>query len=500
MGEMKEQMSLLLPVLLPVAAGVLALFCKGMEKDRRVLVRYVAGTLVLEAAALVPALMGDGSLELLRLTDTITVRLRADSLGKLFAALTASVWLLVGIYATSYMGHEREERRFFGFYLIVLGVLIGLDFSSNLITLYLFYEMMTLTALPLVLHERTKEAVWAGLKFLFFSVAGAFLALFGIFFLLAFCGNVDFVPGGALGQSLGSLRGQEGVLMAAVFCMLVGFGTKAGMFPLHGWLPTAHPVAPAPASAVLSGVITKTGVLAVIRVVYYVVGPAVIRGTWVQQMWILLTLFTVFMGSMMAYREPVLKKRLAYSTVSQVSYVLFGLSVLELDAFTGALAHVVFHSLIKDGLFLCAGSMILTTGMTRVEDMRGLGSRLPVLMGCYTILSLALVGIPPASGFISKWYLAVGALASGTGAWSWIGPAVLLTSALLTAGYLLPLTIRSFFPGREETQAGTAVLSGAELPLCQLVPVAVLAAGALLFGCFPNALLGFLRDLAAAVL
>ena len=171
-----------------------------------------------------------------------------------------------------------------------------------------------------------------------------------------------------------------------------------------------------------------------------------------QNVWIFLTLITVFMGSMLAYREPVLKKRLAYSTVSQVSYVLFGLSVLEPQAFAGALSHVVFHSLIKNALFLSAGAIIAVTGRTQVKEMRGLGSTMPVLLGCYTVVSLALVGIPPASGFVSKWYLATGALASETGIWTWLGPVVLLVSALLTAGYLLPLTIQGFFPGKDSAE------------------------------------------------
>ena len=193
---------------------------------------------------------------------------------------------------------------------------------------------MTLTSLPLVLHERSREAVRAGLKYLFYSVAGAFLALFGIFFLAGVSTSLTFTPGGVLSD--GALAGKEGLLLVSAFCMVVGFGTKAGMFPLHGWLPTAHPVAPASASAVLSGLITKAGVLAIIRVVYYIIGPDRRRGTWVQDAWICLTLLTVFMGSMLAYKEPVMKKRLAYSTVSQVSYVLFGLSLLNhVDAAVG---------------------------------------------------------------------------------------------------------------------------------------------------------------------
>ena len=382
-------------------------------------------------------------------------------------------------------------------------LLIGLDFSGNLITLYVFYELMTLTSLPLVLHERTREASMAGLKYLFYSVAGAFLALFGILFLAGTANNLTFVPGGMPGVQNAVFSGKEGLLLAAVFCLLIGFGAKAGMFPLHGWLPTAHPVAPAPASALMSGVITKAGVLAVIRVVYFVVGPEAIRGTWVQDGWIFLSLLTVFMGSLLAYKEPLLKKRLAYSTVSQVSYILFGLGMLQPTAFVGALSHVVFHSLIKNALFLCAGAMILHTGKTKVKDMAGLGKDMPVTLSCFTIVSLALIGIPPASGFVSKWYLATGALASGTGAWAWIGPVMLLVSALLTAGYLLPLTIQGFFPGADladgRPEKGERVTKP-ELSAWMLVPVLALTAGSLLLGCFPGGILAMLKTIASAVL
>lgn len=497
---MEGNIILLLPVVLPVLAGIIILAGKDLQKNRRLLYCVFFTGLAGNLLFTVLALQGGYRLHLWQLTEYVGIDFQNDGVARLFSALTSVVWLLVGIYSVTYMTHEKEESRFFGFYLIVLGVLMGLDFSANLITFYVFYEMMTLTSLPLVLHERSREAVAAGLKYLFYSVAGAFLALFGIFFLTTVWGDLTFVPGGVGNPA--ALSGREGIFLAAVFCMVLGFGTKAGMFPLHGWLPTAHPVAPAPASAVLSGVITKSGVLALIRVIFFIAGPDRIRGTWVQQGWIFLTLLTVFMGSMLAYREPVMKKRLAYSTVSQVSYVLFGLSLLEPTAFVGALSHVVFHSLVKNALFLTAGAVIFQTGWTRVEQMRGLGRVMPVMLGCYTAASLSLVGIPPASGFVSKWYLAQGALSSGCGAWSWIGPTVLLISALLTAGYLLPLTIDGFFPGadfdkRELEERG---LLGKEPSWQMLGPVLVLAAAAVLFGCFPGPLLQMLQEIAGTVL
>lgn len=498
---MEGNIMLILPVLFPITMGIVILTGKGFRTNRKRLMWTTAAALtggsVLTAVAL---FAGDEGLKLCQLTSDTAIAFRVDGISRIFAVLTAVMWLLVGIYAFEYMTHEERENQFFGWYLIVLGVLIGLDFSANLITFYIFYELMTLTSLPLVLHERTKEAVMAGLKYLFYSVGGAFLALFGIFFLTTVCKGLDFTPGGVLDMALVSDR--KGLYLAAVFCMIVGFGVKAGMFPLHGWLPTAHPAAPAPASAVLSGVITKAGVLAIIRVVYYIVGPEVIRGTWVQNAWIALTLLTVFMGSMLAYKEPVLKKRLAYSTVSQVSYILFGLSLLHPVAFVGALAHVIFHSLIKNGLFMSAGAVIFKTGWTKVKQMRGLGRIMPKTLVCYTALSLGLIGIPPFSGFVSKWYLAQGSLSSGTGVWSWAGPVVLLVSALLTAAYLLPLTIQGFFPG-EDFEGGEIRergLEGKEPSALMLIPIALTALATLLLGCFPGPILKMLGEIAQMIL
>ncbi|MBR5732574.1 MAG: proton-conducting membrane transporter, partial [Lachnospiraceae bacterium] len=253
--------------------------------------------------------------------------------------------------------------------------------------------------------------------------------------------------------------------------------------PLHDWLPTAHPVAPAPASAVLSGVITKSGVIAIIRVVFYSVGADFIRGTWVQYTWIILTLVTVFLGSMMAYLEKGLKKRLAYSSVSQVSYVLFGLSTLHPLGFLGALLHVIFHSIIKDDLFLVAGAIIHQTGITVVDGLKAIGKRMPITIWGFTFASLALVGIPPFTGFVSKWFLCSGALDANIGAAGYIGPVVLLVSALLTAGYLLPITIDGFFPGHDFDTTG---LEKCEPKPIMLVPIIILSLLALVFGMFPG--------------
>lgn len=499
---------LLLPVLLPSLAGICMLVSSFLghvtsgETEKRQegkdcrRIHLLTGAVLVSSAvmALYAAWSGDRSVTLFYLMDQVPVYFHVDAMGRLFVTFVSIVWVLVGFYSFVYMEHEGEEQRFFGIYLLVYGILIALDFAGNLVTLYLFYELMTLASMPMVLHNGSREAIMAALKYLFYSMCGAYLGLFGIFFLYQYCDTLTFTAGGTLNLALAA--GNKGILLAAVFAMLIGFGAKAGMFPLHAWLPAAHPVAPSPASAVLSGIIVKSGVLAIIRVVYYIVGARFLRGTWVQTAWMSLTLLTVFMGSLLAFREPVFKKRLAYSTVSQISYILFGLSLLSATGMAGALLHTVYHAFIKSGLFLTAGIFIFQCKKTRVEELTGIGKQMPKTLLCYTFASLALIGIPPASGFISKWYLAQGALEANVGVFGWLGPVVLLISALLTAGYLLPVTMKGFFPGKEEavSEGKLAEKKG------MLVPLAVLAALSLLLGIFPNPLISYVSRIAEALM
>ena len=485
---------LILAVFLPIACGVLILFFPGLKKRNLLLGVSFLSLAVSMLCVLAVAAGGEAELHLLQFGGSLEVYFHVDPLGRVFAAVITVVWLMAGIFSCEYMKHEKEEKRYFGFYVLVYGVLMALCFSGNLVTYYMFYEMMTLTTLPLIMHNKSREAIMAGLKYLFYSLCGAYLVLFGIYFLNRYAGTLDFTAGGS---GLEAAGGHSALMLAVVFLMILGFGVKAGMFPMHAWLPTAHPVAPAPASAVLSGLVVKMGVLGIVRVIFYVVGPEVIRGTWVQTAWLTLTLITVFMGSMLAYREKVMKKRLAYSTVSQISYILFGLALLNPEAMTGSLLHVVFHACIKSCLFLSAGAVIYKTGRTRVDELTGIGKEMPVTAWCYTFASLALVGIPPASGFISEWYLAGGSLESGIPVFSWLGPVILLVSALLTAGYLLPITIRGFLPGADYDYEG---LQKKEPSGVMVVPLLILAGLSVLLGLFPNPLIQYLNQIIETLL
>ena len=486
---------LILSIFVPMLLGLGILLVQEF-KSRKVLLAITGASLAAGAILSLGVISGgEAELFLFSFGKNLDLYFHVDSLGKLFALVADVVWLLSGFYAFVYMKHEQEEKRFFGFYVMVLGVLHALTFSGNLVTFYLFYELMTLLSVPLILHNRSKDAIKGGLKYLFYSLFGAYMVLFGLFFLNRFAFSLAFLPGGNL--NMNAVAGNESLMLVVVFSMIIGFGVKAGMFPLHAWLPTAHPVAPAPASAVMSGIIVKMGVLGMIRVVYYLVGADFIRGTWVQTVWMSLALLTVFMGSMLAYREKIMKKRLAYSTVSQASYILFGLSLLQPAAMTGALLHVVFHAVIKSCLFLSAGAIIYKTHKTNVSELRGIGKEMPVAIWCYTFASAALIGIPPASGFISKWYLATGALASGIDVFSWLGPVVLLVSALLTAGYLLPITVNGFLPGADYDYAA---LEKKEPEPTMLLPLLILAALAVVLGLLPNPLTSYITGIVAGVL
>lgn len=488
---MGRELLLILQILFPVIAGCL-LFVLNRKGNRKVQKLYMSAVLTIECClVLTGAFVQETAVEGFSLTPSVRLILCNDGLSRVFGVLVALVWLLVGLYSFRYLNETRKPVMFYGFYLIALGVLEGLGLAGNLVTFYLFYEWMTLMTVPFVFYNRTAEATRAGRKYLFYSVAGASFALAGIFLL---AGNADGLQ--FAGNALNATANEKEVLLASIF-LIIGFGTKAGMFPMHGWLPTAHPVAPAPASAVLSGVITKAGVLGIIRSLYYVIGADYLAGTYVQNVFLVLALVTVFMGSMLAYKEKVLKKRLAYSTVSQVSYVLFGLALFTPAGYAAALLHMIFHSVIKNGLFLFAGTVIHQTGEERVDGLRGMGKYMPVSFWCFTFASLALVGIPPLSGFVSKWYLAKGAMEASVGVFSYIGPAVLLVSALLTAGYLLSITADGFFPGKDYVEPTPEPGEG---HVSMLIPCVIFAVSAILLGVFASPLTEFVTKLGTSLL
>lgn len=463
----------ILSILLPLAGAFIV---------KRAGRRGVTAVLALEAVIVAfAALFGESVVSIWHFAEGMELMLRTDILSKLFGVLTAVIWLFAGVYAFDYMKGDEHHDRFFKFFLLTESAMMLLIFAGNFMTFFMGFEAMTLLSMPMVIHEQTKEARAAAMKYLGFSVFGASIALIGFFVLSHYGVTTAFTAGGAL--DMAKVSGKENLLLTIWLIMVIGFGAKAGMFPLHSWLPTAHPVAPSPASAVLSGVITKCGVLAIIRVTFYMFGAEFIRGTWAQTAAIVLALITVFTGSMMALGEKLIKKRLAYSTVSQVSYVLFGLMLMNEQGFNGAILQMVFHMLAKNALFMWAGAIIHETGLTYMDQLRGMGRRMPAAMWGYTIASLSLIGIPPTGGFVSKWALAQGAFGFENFGLGTAGVIVLIISAILTAGYLLPTMAAAFFPGRENY---FTPMEKHEPHKGMLAPILVLAVLTIVLGVFPN--------------
>lgn len=480
-------MAVMLSIIFPLACGFLVLPLKKIEKRQLRSGITVALQLIQTLITAAVVFGEDTAVGSFTFAKGLSLGFANDMTARFFCLIVSVAWLLVTLYATVYMKHEKNEERFFLFSFLTLGAMMGAILSDNLVSMYLFFELVTLFSAPLVLHSLSKEAIFAAKKYLYYSVAGAFMALFGIFVLASAAPTLDFNP-------TGNLTEVTPLILSGVLVMCLGFGAKAGLFPLHGWLPTAHPVAPAPASALLSGIIAKVGVLAIIRTVFFTVGARNLAGTWVQTVLLTLSLLTVLMGSMMAYRERIFKKRLAYSTVSQISYVLTGLFLFNSEGFEGALWQISFHAVVKVGLFLCAGAVIFLYGKTDVDELDGIGQKMPVTFACFTVLSLSLIGIPPTGGFFTKWNLATASLATeGIGALSYIAPVILLASALLTAGYLLTVVIKAFWHKSEKEEKTV------KEPLAMIIPLILLSLAAILGGVFSDSTTSALSTVVSAI-
>lgn len=471
---------LLLPVLLPVAAGLFLFWARPRQTDQIA----CAAALVSGLSVILARFVGGAGELRLPITEDVVLLMRVDGTALFFMGLIALAFLAAVLYACEYLEGDSRRPLFFGFTLLTLGALLGLSMAGNILTFYMFYEMMSLASFPLVLYNGGKKASRAAMVYLGFSVFGASLALMGMLLAGDLSGHA-FAEGPAAALTV---RQQWAFLL-----MALGFSCKAGMMPLANWLPTAHPEAPAPASALLSGVITKAGILGILRAAFFLFGAANLAGTFPQTVMLVLSIVTIFSGSMLAYKEQLLKKRLAYSSVSQLSYVIFGLMLLSPVGLCGALLQVLFHSFAKVGLFLCAGSMIHHAKVTRVDELTGMGRRMPGVMAAFTCFSLSLVGIPPFGGFIAKWKLAEGALAQG-GALAELGVIVLMISALLTAGYLLPIVSRGYFPGED------VVVEKKDAGWKMLVPLFVLAFLAAALGMFPKQLVSFIETIASGIM
>lgn len=385
----------------------------------------------------------EGTFRALNLAGDLEITFHVDGLGSVFAGLISILWPLATLYAFEYMEHHGKENVFFAFYTMTYGVTMGIALAANLMTLYMFYEMLTLVTLPLVMAGMSREAIMAGRKYILYSMGGAAFAFIGFIFIFTYGTTMNFVPGGVLMGA--DIAGKERLLRAVYVLAVLGFGVKAAVFPFHGWLPSAS-IAPTPVTALLHAVaVVKAGAFAIIRITYYSFGTGFLKGSAAQYIVMTFAMVTIIYGSARAVKEPHFKRRLAYSTVSNLSYIIFGASLMTPLGLSAALSHMIYHAVIKITLFFCAGAVLIRTQREYVRELDGLGRKMPVTFATFTIGSLALIGVPPLPGFISKWNLCTSAFEQGSG-FAYAGIAVLLVSALLTAVYMLIPVIRAYFP------------------------------------------------------
>ena len=365
-------------------------------------------------------------------------KLQADPLAILFIALSAVLWLITTVYSVGYLEHGPHRARFFGFFSLCVAATVGIAMSGNLFTFLLFYELLTLATYPLVIHRGNAEALRAGRIYLIYTLAGGLVLLMGTLGLWVLAGTTDFVPGGILADVVA----QNPRAAQALFVVLIGaLGVKAALVPFHAWLPIAM-VAPAPVSALLHAVaVVKAGAFGIMRVVYEVFGIETAQALGVTAPLAMLAAVTILYGSLRAITQDDIKKRLAYSTVSQVSYITLGVALASPIAAVGALAHLIHQGLMKITMFMAAGNLAEGLGVKRVSQMDGVGRAMPGTMLAFTLAALGMIGLPPLAGFVSKWYLAQGGLDAGQ---AWV-IALLLGSSLLNALYFLPMLHRAWF-------------------------------------------------------
>jgi len=404
--------------------------------------------------------------------------LRVDAFGLLFALTSSFLWILVSVYSIGYLRtlEEHAQTRYYCcFSLAILGA-VGVAFSGNLVTFYIFYELLTISTYPLVSHEQTPEALFAGRKYLVYLLTAGCFLLAAVAWTYSMAGETDFVPGGILSTSVASRFALE----VLFFLFLLGF-MKAAYMPFHAWLPSAM-VAPSPVSALLHAVaVVKAGVFGIVRIVCYVFGVDLMRdlhlGVWLASF----AAVTMIGASLFAIAQDNLKKRLAYSTISQLSYIIFGVALLNPMGIQGSMIHIPFHGCMKITLFLCAGSILVASGKKNISELGGIGRAMPFTMIAFAVGALGMCGFPPTVGLISKWYLGLGTVENG----NFVFLAVLMISSLLDVVYFFPILYAAFFGNSGSSKSEFQGRRIKEAPWSMVIPLSITALLSVLLA-FPN--------------
>ena len=479
---------ILLALAIPICGAVLLSVIGRFAHLRNEVSLVTSCGLLAAVAALVPSVMVGNrpSISLFEFAPGLKFAFEVEPLGMLFALLASFLWIVTMIYSIGYLAANGEPHRtrFHICFSLALASVIGIAFAGNMLTLFFFYEALTLCTYPLVAHSGTEEARRGARRYLAILLSTSImLLLLAILWTWVAVGTLEFRAGGIL-------MGAVSEPVMAVLLVLYVFGVgKAALMPFHGWLPAAM-VAPAPVSALLHAVaVVKAGVFTIVKIGLYIFGLDAIRD-FASGEWLLYVAgATILIASLLALRQDNLKHRLAYSTVSQLSYVVLGVAMANAHAVMGASMHIAMHGFAKITLFFCAGAIYTATRKTHVSQLDGIGRRMPFTMGAFTVGALALIGLPPFSGAWSKYYLVLGSLDDG----AYAVLAVLLISSLLNALYFLPLIVRAYFPTRGQP---LPVVGGiTEAPKLQLVAISITALGSVALFAYPQFLFNLLRPL-----
>lgn len=461
-----------------VPAIVIFVLPEERETERRVI--NMAGAIVKVALAgvlVVGTFAGDEYEWRTPFLPGIDLVLRVDPIPLLFVTLSALLWLTTTIYAIGYLRHDAHRSRFFAFFSLCVTATVGIALAGNLVTFLVFYELLTVTTYPLVVHRGDAPSLAGGKSYLTYTVAGGAVLLVGIVWLHTLAGSVEFLQHGTLAP----LAADHRFALQAIFVLLVvGLGFKAALIPLHGWLPKAM-VAPAPVSALLHAVaVVKAGAYGIVRVVYDLYGLPLAVDLGVLLPLAVLAAVTIVYGSVRALTQNDLKRRLAYSTVSQLSYITLGVALAGPAGATGGLVHLIHQGIQKVTLFYCAGNLREELGVAKVSEMRGVGRQMPLTMAAFTVAALGMIGIPPTAGFFTKWYLGLGGLEVGKG---WV-VAVLVASSLLNAAYFLPAIARAWLRPHQPVAAPQRQRRFPETSWWLLLPPLATGASVLVLGFF----------------
>jgi multicomponent Na+:H+ antiporter subunit D len=430
---------LAMSIVVPASAVVPILLSRRRPNLRETWTVLASLALFALVVSLLPAVLRgqEPSFTLFDIADGLPLAFRADALGAVFATVASFLWVLTSIYAIGYVrgNGERDQTRFFASFAACLAAVMGLAFAANLLTFFVFYELLTVATYPLVTHKGTPEAIRAGRRYLAYLITGGAALLIALAVIYQAAGDVEFRPGGFVAGHLSPAA------VTAVFVLFViGFGSKSAIMPIHRWLPSAM-VAPTPVSALLHAVaVVKAGVFGFARSLGHVIGPSELASIGVAVFLSSIAALTIVVASLIALTQDNLKRRLAYSTIAHLSYIVLGLSLLTPTGWTGGLYHLVNHAALKITLFFCAGALYVHVHLDRVSQLDGIGRRMPVTMGAFAVASAGLAGLPPMGGFMSKSYLVLGAADAERLAFA----GVMLVSGVLTAGYLFPIATRAF--------------------------------------------------------